>query len=163
MVRTSKNRMFRFITIGIVALVATFGAVSAQAYVDPFRAISIDIMNRCPASDERYKFAAALRKSASIQEANTEHDGEFAPNGELMVEGKIKRAIQLVEPFLKSQNENIRLCAEDVIRLDKSRLEMYIVIRQDCSQYEQEMAYARWLEDLDQCGVSFVVFARSCL
>lgn len=149
--------MFKVISIGIVALMAVFcgvGAYSNQPIIvdDEDEEMYIAaIMKSYPASDEKHQFASALKKSGKLMSDCTNNENFFLAYP----------IFSIMNPFLKSNNEKIKLCAEDLLRFVKSGINLFMLISPPDDASAEEVKIA--LENIKKLSIKLRVSSSDFL
>lgn len=150
--------MFKLKAYGIILLASIFCVVQLRADYSPLvndfeeeRCIAA-IMKAYPSSDERHQFASAMSKAGPLLSASIKDDVFLA-----------SRILSIVKPFLKSRNEKIKVCAEDITRFVKLALNFCMLTEppEDASCEEVERAKEKASKACKKFLVSYSDFLRS--
>jgi hypothetical protein len=133
-----------------------------------------------PTSDERSKFFYAMSEAyfihisgknefdSAAREAQEEEDRLIQDvkcyKCSYKLERELKRGIQFVQPFLRSSNRKIKLCAEQTLRAFKSEIDVCVMIRTPNTPNSiAAEALAKSTDYYEQQSESFRDFLISCL
>lgn len=148
-----------WLTVGAITLAMIFGVLNGHAETpsindfEEARYIAA-IIKEYPASDERHQFAIAMRRVEGLLIASATDENFFLSF----------RAFPLIKPFLKSHNDKIRVCAEDMTRFIKSGIKVQLLVQppddSTCEEVKRALAIATQAEN--KVMASYSIFLRSC-
>lgn len=151
--------MFKQLFLGTVLLLVIFCPTKILADEFPLSSAQeekylAEIKKNFPSSDERHQFALAMNKVGVLLSASAKAD--------FFIAGRI---FAIIEPFLNSKNDKIKICSENTLRMVKSgfKFQMMITPPDDASVEEVQQAMKDMKKDVDRFMSCYIVFLKSCV